>query len=170
MVGPAPAGTVLGLKLATAPSGRPLTVKVTALPGGGVTVRTKFATPPGTMFADVGAPCAGPMLNDEIACPRAALVAGAKLASPEYCAVMVWLPTVRAEVVYVAMPVATVPEPSWVVPSQKVTVPVGVPAGELTAAVKVTAWPVPAGFCDDVTATVGVAGLTVSVTEAVAEL
>ncbi len=51
-----------------------------------------------------------------------------------------------------ADPLASVPVPRVVVPSRKVTVPVGVPPDDVTAAVNVTVWPVKAGFADDVTA------------------
>src|SRR6516165_10367764 len=64
-------------------------------------------------------------------------------------------------------PTATVAR--TVLPSLKVTVPVGVPApGETaaTVAVKVTAWPVTAGLTDDFRATVVAAGLTVTATAA----
>ncbi len=53
----------------------------------------------------------------------------AKLVSPAYCAVTGWLPTARLEVAKVATPLAlSVPIPSVVAPSLKVTVPVGVPS------------------------------------------
>jgi hypothetical protein len=52
----------------------------------------------------------------------------------------------------VADPLASVPVPRVVVPSRKVTLPVGVPPDEVTAAVNVTAWPVKAGLAEDVTA------------------
>src|SRR3982750_2475444 len=58
---------------------------------------------------------------------------------------MVWLPTARADVVMAAWPVASrLTLPSVVVPSWKVTAPVGVPefgALTVTAAVKGTGWP-----------------------------
>ena len=67
-----------------------------------------------------------------------------KLTSPPYTAVMLWLPAVSAEVVKVATPPLSVPGPSVLAPSLKVTVPVGVPAPggtAVTVAVKVTDWP-----------------------------
>jgi hypothetical protein len=68
-----------------------------------------------------------------------------KLLSPPYTAVIEWVPTASRAVVNVAWRAAfTVPVPRVVVPSKKVTVPVGVPApGALavTVAVNVTARP-----------------------------
>ena len=64
------------------------------------------------------------------------------------------MPTANAEVVNVAIPPLSVPVPTGLPPSRKVTVPVGVPApgatGE-TVAVKVTDWPNTEGFADEVT-------------------
>jgi len=61
-------------------------------------------------------------------------------------------PALSEEVVKVACPEAlSVPVPSVVAPSLKVTVPLGVPpplAG-VTVAVKVTAWPNALGFGDE---------------------
>jgi hypothetical protein len=73
----------------------------------------------------------------------AAEVLGLKVASPEYEAVIECVPTVRAEVVSVALPALTVTgAPRAVVPSRNVTVPVKVPAVVLeTVAVNVTEWP-----------------------------
>jgi len=56
------------------------------------------------------------------------------------------------EVLNVALPLASVPVPSVDAPSLKVTVPPGVPAVELTVAVKVTTVPNDDGFNDEVTA------------------
>src|SRR5437870_3667076 len=60
-------------------------------------------------------------------------------------AVIVWLPMLRDEVVNLAWPEpSSVPDPRVVIPSLKVTVPVGVPAAgasDVTVAVKVTDWP-----------------------------
>ena len=50
---------------------------------------------------------------------------------------MLWLPAVRLVVVNVATPALNGELPSCVVPSVKVTVPVGVPAVALTVAVNV---------------------------------
>src|SRR5947209_1787208 len=57
---------------------------------------------------------------------------------------MVWLPTLSAEVLRLALPPLRVTVHRMVLPSWKVTLPVGVPEpGELavTVAVKVTDWP-----------------------------
>ena len=57
-----------------------------------------------------------------------------KLLSPAYVAVMAWVATARAKVVKVALPAAlSVPVPSTVVMSLKMTVPVAAPAPGLTA-------------------------------------
>jgi hypothetical protein len=76
------------------------------------------------------------------------------------------LPTGRVVVLKVATPPLSVPVPSVVLPSVKVTVPVGVPApGELalTVAVSVTAWPKTAEVGEVLSAVVVAARLTVSV-------
>src|SRR5438874_2538938 len=55
---------------------------------------------------------------------------------------MVWLPMDRADVLYVATPLAfSVPVPRTVAPSLNVTVPVGMPLAPVTVAVSVTCWP-----------------------------
>jgi hypothetical protein len=93
----------------------------------------------------------------------------AKLASPEYTAVITWEPAANVEVVKVALPALNVPVPSVVLPSMKVTVPVAlnVPADDgLTVAVKVTAWPATAGLGAPVTAVVVVGLVTVWVNTA----
>ena len=51
---------------------------------------------------------------------------------------MVWLPTASVEVVKFATPLLSVPLPIVLLPSMKVTVPVGVPPVPETVAVKVT--------------------------------
>src|SRR5713101_8290866 len=70
---------------------------------------------------------------------------------------MVWLPTVRLDVVNVAWPDASVaPVANMLIPSWNVMVPVGVPdPGEAadTVAVKVTVWPKTEGFAAELTAT-----------------
>ncbi len=66
-----------------------------------------------------------------------------------------WLPTARLEVAKVATPLAlSVPVPSVVAPSLKVTVPVGVPPAPVTVAVKVTDWPKVEGLADEPSAVV----------------
>jgi len=73
----------------------------------------------------------------------AAEVLLAKVALPEYLAVIVCAPTESVDVVKVATaPLFSVPPPSAVVPSKKVTVPVGVPeAPGVIVAVNVTGVP-----------------------------
>ncbi len=71
-------------------------------------------------------------------------------------------PTAREAVVSVAMPEeSSVPVPRLVAPSRKATVPVGVPAGELTVAVKVIGWPKTLGFTEEIDVTVVAALFTV---------
>jgi hypothetical protein len=77
------------------------------------------------------------------------------LVSPLYVAVIVWLATVSALVVKVALPevMATVAA-KVTVPSLKVTVPVGVPAPgavAATVAVNVTVWPKTDGLTVELT-------------------
>jgi len=62
---------------------------------------------------------------------------------------MEWLPTARAEVVKVAVPADSVPVPSTLAPSRKLTLPVGVPPVPMTVAVNVTDCPERDGFGDD---------------------
>lgn len=66
-----------------------------------------------------------------------------KFESPEYAAVMVCVPFERDAVENVAVPDVTATVPSSVVPSLKVTVPVGVPLPDCGAivAVNFTLWP-----------------------------
>ena len=61
------------------------------------------------------------------------------------------------------MPLLSVPVPSVVELSLKVTVPVGVPPLDVTVAVKVTDWPDVDGFLDEATEVEVVATLTVCV-------
>ena len=56
----------------------------------------------------------------------------------------------------------SVPVPIEVVPSMKATVPVGVPAAEVTVAVKVTCCPNTDGFADDATTVTVLATVTVT--------
>ena len=51
---------------------------------------------------------------------------------------MLWPPAVRFETIMLAVPPLKAEEPSEVVPSKNSMVPVGVPAGEVRVAVKVT--------------------------------
>jgi hypothetical protein len=86
--------------------------------------------------------------------------------SPVYSAVMMCDPAVGADVVKVACPEAfrAVGPDRTVVSSLKVTVPVGVPPPLETVAVKVTDCPKVDGFCEELTAVVVSALLTVCVT------
>ena len=63
-----------------------------------------------------------------------------------------WEATVNVEMLYVALPLLSVPVPSVVLPSLKVTVPVAVEG--VTVAVNVTEVPYVDGFADEVTVTV----------------
>ena len=90
-----------------------------------------------------------------------------KLASPPYTAVIECEATESAAVANVPTPDPfSVPVPSVVAPSLKVTVPVGVPPAPVTVAVNVTDCPNTEGFSEDVsvvvlgltTASVGLAG------------
>ena len=78
-----------------------------------------------------------------------------KSVSPPYTAVIEWLPTVRFEMLNVAVSeLFSVPVPRIVEPSSKVTVPVGMPAPgalALTVAVKVTDWPNTEGVTEEIT-------------------
>ena len=76
---------------------------------------------------------------------------------------MLLTPNGRLDVVSVAVPPATMPDPIEVVPSKKVTLPVGVPApGKTgtTAAVRVTACPNTDGFRLELTLVVVIALFT----------
>jgi hypothetical protein len=74
----------------------------------------------------------------------------AKFESPMYTPKIEWVPSAREDVVKVAWADAfSVPEPSTVDPSWKVTVPVGVPLADVTVAVKVTDCPELEGFEDE---------------------
>jgi hypothetical protein len=82
--------------------------------------------------------------------------------SPAYDAVIEWLPTLSVEVVKLAVVPETVPVPSEVPPSEKVTVPVGETPFEI-AAVSVTDAPNMGVAGEDDTASVGAAWPTVTV-------
>src|SRR5262249_7243224 len=97
-------------------------------------------------------------------CVMAAEVLPVKLALPPKTTLMEWLPTDRAGVVNVAVPLVSVVVLSVLLPSRKVTLPVGVPPAEATVAVKVTGWPNTAVVrAEEVTVVVVGAGLTVCV-------
>ncbi len=95
------------------------------------------------------------------------------MASPPYAALIEWVPATRLVVEYVALPVLSrVPVPSCVVPSEKVTEPVGTPLPDagVTAAAKVRLVPTAALVAEAVNvvvvATVTGAAFTVTVTAA----
>lgn len=77
-----------------------------------------------------------------------------------------WLATDKVEIANVALPLLSVPVPSVVELSLKVTVPVGVPPDDVTVAVKVTDSPKVDGFTDEATEVELVAALTVCVNAA----
>jgi len=92
-------------------------------------------------------------------CISVADVLFAKFPSLLYSAVRLWLPTLRFDLVHIALPKpSNCTEPhSVVVPSLNATVPVGVPPAEVTVAVNVTVSPYVEGFGDDVSVVVVVA-------------
>jgi hypothetical protein len=73
-----------------------------------------------------------------------------------------WEPRLSVDVVNFALPFASnVPVPIVVVPSLKVTVPVGGLPPPVTVAVKATAWPTPEGLSDELRTVVVLALFTV---------
>lgn len=77
-------------------------------------------------------------------CVRGAEVLARNAASPEYSAVIEWLPVASELTAHPTLPATSTfaLQPAIAAaPSLKVTVPVGVPAAAVTAAVKVTSWP-----------------------------
>src|SRR5256885_10691493 len=77
---------------------------------------------------------------------------GRKLVLPLYPAVIAWLPADSKFVLNAAVPALSVPVPTVVAPSLKVTVPVGVPTPGVTAvtvAENVTDWPYTDGLSDE---------------------
>lgn len=89
-----------------------------------------------------------------------------KFVLPPYTAVIEWLATDKVEVLKVALPLLSVPVPSVVEPSLKVTVPVGVPPLDVTVAVNFTEAPNVDGFSEDATEVELVAAFTVCVSTA----
>jgi hypothetical protein len=81
-------------------------------------------------------------------------------AVPAYVTVIRSVPTGREVVVKLAFPPDNVPVPNTVVPSVKVTVPVGMVVGEVTVAVSFTDCPDVEGFREDVRVVVVTAWLT----------
>src|SRR5262249_35322971 len=82
----------------------------------------------------------------------AAEVLAALLGSPLYCAVSEWLPTASEEIEKLAVPAASVPVPTWVPPSNKLTDPVG--ESPVTFTANCTGCPKLDGFCNDDSAVV----------------
>src|SRR5262245_60451835 len=90
----------------------------------------------------------------------AAEVLLAKPVTPKKVAVSEWVPT-NSDVVRVALPVVSSgAEPSSVLPSLKKTVPIGVPAGEVTVAVSVSSCPRTAFVSEEVSVVVVGASMT----------
>jgi hypothetical protein len=85
----------------------------------------------------------------------------AKFASPEYDAVIECEPTASAEVLSIVVPELSVPLPICVVPSLKVTVPVGLPDPDFgaTVAVNITLCPVVGDVLDEASEVVVAAGV-----------
>ena len=172
----APGVTVGGLNDAVAPAGKPEADMVTGLlnaPPSGGTVTLTLTEPPSwdTVAGVVGAATVNAGVT---ACETAVEVAEAKVALPEYAAVMLNVPPlVKLLVVKVATPLALgVRLPICVVPLKKFTVPRSEPVGAgVMVAVKTMGCPAAAGFGEEVSVTVVVvAPLMVSVTAAEAEL
>src|SRR6516165_7260864 len=78
-------------------------------------------------------------------------------------AAIAWLPARSKEVVKLTAPPESVPVPRFVLPSKKVTVPVGAPRPgvALTIADKVTDWPNTDGLADDTRVVLVLAWITV---------
>ena len=167
----APVGvTVEGLKLHDNPVGRPEQVKLTALlnPLVGVTVSVDVA---GAELLSV--PLAGLMESEksgpgaEMATLTAFDVEALKLLSPAYWAVMEWLPIASEEVERVAIPLELrLCMPRVVVPSRKVTEPVGtaVPEAGVTATDRAMEEPATALLSEAVSAVLVLMGAEAPVT------
>ena len=115
-----------------------------------------MAVCPAFTVAEVEPPPAAPIVKSRgafIVSVSAADVLAAKLVSPEYLAVIEWVPTAKEDVLNVACAFAvSVPVPICMLPSKNCTVPVGVPVVELeTVAVNVTDCPKVPGFAEDTT-------------------
>lgn len=96
-------------------------------------------------------------------CEMAEEVEPAKLVEATYAAERLCTLVESEDVLKVAAPPESVPEPSNVAPSKKLTVPVGVPPVEATVAVNVTLSLNEDGFGADASVVVVVAGFTVCV-------
>jgi hypothetical protein len=91
---------------------------------------------------------------------RVADVPDKKLGSPAYCTLRRWVPAVRRRRRVVCWFAPKVSVPKRVVPSKKLTAPVGGSAVALTVAVSVMGKPVGAGLADEVRSTPTVCWLT----------
>ena len=171
---PAAAKLVVNVAVPPAPTA---TVPRITLPSWNVTVPVGVPAPGATAATVAVKVTAWPVaagLTDE---PRATVVdarltvsvttaevLSAKLPVPAKEAVSAWLPT-PSDTARVAWPAAlTGAVPSTVVPSRKVTVPVGTPAAEFTVAVSVTGWPKTAVAVDVLSVVVVAAAPTRSAT------
>ncbi len=164
LVAALPAGRDDGLNVTVNPVGTPEEAKLTAegkvLPPEGVIGRVKVAVAPGCTFCEAPVPV-GASVKSSTTSLNAVLVKELKLVSPLYAAVRECDPAARVEMASVAMPALRFDVPIVVVPSEKTTDPLGVPAEDVTVAVRVTAFWIKTGFGDAASATTGAALLTV---------
>ena len=137
-----PAARVTGAQPKGAPPSRNVTVPAGVPPEAAETVAVKLTDWPKVLEAGpVTLLVVGAVVT---VCDTLDDVLGMKLAVDGYVAVRLCVPTVRLEIVQVATPAVSACALQLaivVAPSLKNTVPVGVPPGEVTVAVKVTAWP-----------------------------
>lgn len=137
------------VSVAVAPAGKSVTVKVVEIgkdvPVLGAMLREYVAEPPGSTV------CAPefPTLKSMRVSDKALLDDPAKLAFPANMALMECWPAVSVEVLNAATPPLSAAEPSGVVPSTKLTVPVGVPAADVTLAEKVIVFWTSPGFASE---------------------
>jgi hypothetical protein len=115
-----------------------------------------MAVCPAFTVAEVEPPPAAPIVKSRGAFTvsvSAADVLAAKLVSPEYFAVIEWVPTAKEDVLSVACAFApSTPVPMCVVPSRKATLPVGVALAALeTVAVNATCCPTVTMAAEDAT-------------------
>lgn len=150
------------IRVAVAPGGKPVTVSSVVVgnvvPAVGTIAIVYVAVPPGETVCDVPPP---PLLPDTgstpklmTTCESTLLEVAEKFVSPLYTAVIESEPVAKDEVVKVAMPPESAPDPNSAVPLMKFMPPVGIPTVEPTVAVNVT------GLCET-------AGLTLVVRVAV---
>jgi len=108
------------------------------VPPDGLTGNMKVAVPPGWTDCEEPLPLVV-RVKSSIVSPTAVLVTEVKLLSPLYSAVMECEPTANVVMLKDAIPAFSDAEPSGVLPSEKVTEPVGVVSEEEAVAVKVAA-------------------------------